>query len=468
MKKIFLLSFILFFVSCGELVDNVDKNPNALTADQIVPSSVLPGAQVSNILVQCGHLMRISGLYSGQFVAYQSLYLNIYSYNLTAEESISTWERAYVNSLPNLRFIQQEASDDKLLSGIAKILEANLMGTIASYHGNIPYAQAASAEFPDPVFDSQVAVFNSLIQLLDSGISDLNSGGSRSLSEDILFNGNASKWIAAANTLKARFYMYLRDYTSAYSAAQNGIKDANNDLLYRPTGEPGVAGTKNTFWEIINGSRAGDMGSRLSFMESLLEPGTAESRNHAKTDETARANYYRISDNSASANLGAVNENEPMPIITYRENQMILAEAGFRTQGAATGLQHLNEFRTYLSSGGWINSNFSGDPSTYEAFALDDFAPGGLENPDNIDQNRALLREIIEEKYVSGYMSFIPFDDIRRWRKGDSDIAPAVPLNTPTAAIAPERLPYSSNELTSNDNAPNPEPGIFTKTEVNQ
>jgi hypothetical protein len=468
MKKILLFFLIIIFMGCEELVDGVDKNPNALTADQIVASSVLPGAQVANVLVQCGHLMRISGLYSGQFAAYQSLYLNIYSYNLTAEESISTWERAYVNALPQLRFIQDQAAGDGLLTGIAKVLEANLMGTVASYHGNVPYSQAVNNEFPDPVFDSQVSIFNSLIQLLDSGIADLNSGGSRSLGEDIYFGGDAEKWIAAANTLKARFYMYLRNYSSAYSAAQNGISDPADDLLYRPTGEDGVAGTKNTFWEIVNGSRAGDMGSRNAFMESLLDPNNADSRNHAKTDETARANYYTISDNSASANLGVINENEPMPIITFRENHLILAEAGFRSQGASVGLQRLNEFRCYLSNGGWINSNFSGDPLRYEAFVIEDFAAGGIENPDNIDRDRALLREILEEKYVSGYMSFLPFDDIRRWRKGDSDIAPAVPRNTPTASALPERLPYSSNELTSNANAPNPEPGIFAKTEVNQ
>ncbi len=468
MKKIFLFFIIVIFMGCEDLVDEVDTNPNSLTADQIVPSSVLPGAQVANILVQCGHLMRISGLYSGQFVAYQSLYLNIYSYNLTAEESISTWERAYVNSLPNLRFIQREAQGDGLLTGIAKVVEANLMGTIAAYHGDVPYSEAVDPDIDDPLFDSQVAIFNRLIQLLDDAIDDLNSGGARNLTDDIFFNGNAAQWIAAANTLKARFYMYLRNYSSAYSAAQNGIKDPANDLLYRPTGEDGVAGTKNTFWEILNGSRTGDMGSRLSFTTALIDPNNADSRNHAKTDETARANYYTIVDNSGSANRGVVEENESMPIITYRENQMILAEAGFRAQGGATGLLHLNEFRVYLNNGGWINDNFIGDPKKYDPFVLEDFAPGGIENPDNIAQERALLREIIEEKYVSGYMSFLPFDDIRRWRKSDSDIAPNIPLNTPTAAAPPERLPYSSNELTSNANAPNPEPGIFAKTEINQ
>ena len=32
----------------------------------------------------------------------------------------------------------------------------------------------------------------------------------------------------------------------------------------------------------------------------------------------------------------------------------------------------------------------------------------------------------------------------------------------------PERMPYAQNELNSNSNAPDEDPGIFTKTSVNQ
>ncbi len=32
----------------------------------------------------------------------------------------------------------------------------------------------------------------------------------------------------------------------------------------------------------------------------------------------------------------------------------------------------------------------------------------------------------------------------------------------------PERMPYAQSELNSNENAPDEDPGIFVKTEVNQ
>jgi len=90
-----------------------------------------------------------------------------------------------------------------------------------------------------------------------------------------------------------------------------------------------------------------------------------------------------------------------------------------------------------------------------------------MENTDNIDQETALLREIIEERYVSGFGSYIPFNDARRLRVSDPELVVPFPFNVQTATNHPERLPYSANEINTNDNAPN-EPGIFAKTEVNQ
>ena len=44
---------------------------------------------------------------------------------------------------------------------------------------------------------------------------------------------------------------------------------------------------------------------------------------------------------------------------------------------------------------------------------------------------------------------------------------PFVLVNGPNPPY-PERMPYATNELNSNENAPAEDPGIFTKTEVNR
>ncbi len=84
-----------------------------------------------------------------------------------------------------------------------------------------------------------------------------------------------------------------------------------------------------------------------------------------------------------------------------------------------------------------------------------------------IPTNRALLREIIEERYVSGFTQLMPFDDLRRLGSKETDIAVLPPFNNPNATKYPQRFVISQTELNANVNAPI-DPGIFAETEVNR
>ena len=464
-----IICLALLLGSCEGLVEGINDNPNKITADEIEAQLFLTGAQLSNIQAQLGHLNRVSGMWSGQLTGFASLYSNIYGYDISTAESVGTWSAVYIGTVTNLRHIRNVVPDNKLLVGIAKIIEAHAVGTAASIFGDVPYSEINNSDIANPAFDSQVDVFNDLILLLDGAITDLATEGGRTLGEDIYYNGNATAWIEAANTLKARYYLQMKDYNNAYSSAQGGISSAANSMQYFPTGDPSVAADdKNLFWTILEGARAGDIGTGNSFLMQSLDPGNGTSRNHAKTDETARFNYYTIDEGSGGANTGIVSALEPQRMVTYEENQLILAEAGARTVDFATGLGHLNTFRQFLDGGGSLNSNFSSDPYTYADFVTTDFDALGIENLDGINPDRALLREIIEERYVSGFGTYMPFNDARRLRKDDSDIAVAIPFNNGTATAHPERLPYSDDELNANTSAPDEDPGIFVKTVVNQ
>jgi len=332
----------------------------------------------------------------------------------------------------------------------------------ANIHGDVPYSQVNS-EVEDPAFESQVAVLNAALSLLDEAIADLSGASSRSLSEDIYFNGDADKWKAAANTVKARIHMWMRDYPAAYAAAQQGISSTSGSMQHIPRGDAAVNdGDKNLFYEPIAGSRAGDIGSRDSYLLGLLE-----SRANDKTDETARLGYYTIQESTASANLGFANQFEPQDIVAFQENHLILAEAGARSVSFERGLQHLNEYRAFMNDGGDVNDNFQDMAHVYMPYEAADFEAGGIENTGE-SAERALLKEIVEERYVSGFGTFMPFDDARRLRKSDPDLVVPFPLNTSAASAYPERFPYSDDELNTNGNAPSNDPGIFTKTEVNQ
>jgi hypothetical protein len=453
--------------SCTGLVEDVNLNPNNIAVDEVAPSSFLTGILLANSSAHVGHVSRISGLWSGQLVGYTSLYSNIYGYNISTAESDGTWSRVYIAIIPNARHIQAKAPNDKLLQGITKTVEAMAVSTAASLFGDVPYTQVNS-EVEDPAFEGQVSVLNACLALLDNAISDLSAASSRELTEDIYFNGDADKWKAAANTAKARIHMWMRDYNAAYAAAQQGIAAPSGNLQHIPRGDAAVnTGDKNLFFEPLSGSRAGDIGSKDSYLLRILDASSDDYRGNAKTDEAARLAYYTINESTASANLGFANQFEPQDILSYQENQLILAEAGARTSGFAKGLEHLNEFRVYLNNGGDVNANFQDMPHVYMPYEAADFEAGGIENAAGISADKALLKEIIEERYVSGFGMYMPFDDARRLRKSDADLVVPFPLNTSAASNYPERFPYSDDELNTNENAPANDPGIFVKTEVN-
>ena len=471
MKNIFsliLVGSMLMLTSC-EIPTDLNDNPNEITLQDADAILFLNGAQLANIMVQNSHLNRISGMFSGQLVGYTSLYSNIYGYSLSTVESNDEWNGCYTGVLTNVRHIREIVPDDKLLVGIAKVLEAHAVGTLAILMGDVPYSEVAS-EVEDPVFDSQVSVLDALTSLLDDAISDLGSTSGRPEDYDIYYNGDKDKWLAAAYTLKARYALIQSDYTSALTAANMGISSSADDMNFIPRGDAEISeGDKNLFNAILSGSRTGDIGNNGSYLLELLNDSTANYRGNDKTNETARHNYYKIDETSGEGNLGVIERFEPMPMVTYFENQMIKAEAAARTTGFSSGLSHLNDYRAWLTSGGRLNATFNDSASIlYEAYVDADFASGGMENPDGISAETALLREIIQERYVSGFGTYMPFNDHRRLRgDGETDLIPPFPLNTTAATDHVERIPYAQDELSSNSTMDN-DPGLYVKTEVNQ
>ena len=463
--SLILIASMLMLASC-EIPTDLNDNPNEITLQDVDPSLFLNGAQLANIMVQNSHLNRITGMFSGQLIGYTSLYSNIYGYSLSTVESNDEWNGCYTGVLTNVRHIVEAVPDDKLLVGIAKVIEAHAVGTLAILMGDVPYSEAVNDAVEDPVFDYQLEVLAAVTTLLDGAISDLGSASSRPESYDIYYDGDKDKWLAAAYTLKARYALIQSNYSAALTAANMGISSSADDMNFIPRGDAAVSeGDKNLFNAILSGSRTGDLGNNGSYLLELLNDTTSAYRGNAKTNETARHNYYKIDETSGEGNLGVIERFEPMPMVTYSENQLIKAEAAART--GADGLGHLNDYRAWLASGGRLNATFNSDTTIqYDAYVSADFASGGMENSDGVSAETALLREIIEERYVSGFGTYMPFNDHRRLRgDGETDLIVPFPLN-PGGSAHVERVPYAQDELTSNSNMTE-DPGLYAKTKVN-
>ncbi|RIA08334.1 SusD/RagB-like outer membrane lipoprotein [Flavobacteriaceae bacterium MAR_2010_72] len=451
---------LLTFIGCDQYLD-INEDPNVAT--DVPAELLLKGMELADVQIQSGHLMRISQFWTGQMRGIANLYSRINDYIISPEESNDIWAFMY-HGIMTQNDIIQENSEDQLVKGIANVLEAHAIGSMASMFGDVPYSQVGSNDVP---FDGQVQVIQAAQSLLDEAILQLGTvPATRRFSGDIFLNGNPTSWIQVAHTLKARYYLMTRQYPEAYSSAQAGISSAANSMRYAKAYSAYGTTNENSslYFLILTGSRAGDLTSTGSFTQNLLNPANMSSRNNLKTNESRRRDYLTLDQSGINANrLSAANAT--MPLVTYEENLLILAETGFRTSGFNEGLTRLNALRAYLRTSG----AFAGDaglPKLYDDYLAIDFASGGIENSDGIDSNRALLREIIEEKYISTFGTLVTFDDVRRIRATDNDISLPIPLNA--GSQYPERMPISQDEIDGNPSAPSPIPGIFTKTPINQ
>ena len=131
-----------------------------------------------------------------------------------------------------------------------------------------------------------------------------------------------------------------------------------------------------------------------------------------------------------------------MPIATYYENELILAEAKLGSDDSgARG--HLNNVRTVLAA--QYGSNPTGFPASSSTGA-------------------ALKKEVLEEKYITLIGELVAYHDLRRTRNFI-----AVPNKLNPASILPNGFPqrflYPQNEVDTNiENIPSPLPTFFETT----
>ena len=76
-----------------------------------------------------------------------------------------------------------------------------------------------------------------------------------------------------------------------------------------------------------------------------------------------------------------------------------------------------------------------------------------------------ILREIIEERYITLFAQIEVFNDTRRTQ---DEITVRIPVVPNVGSILPQRMLIGDSEITSNNNTPNPIPDFFERTSVNQ
>jgi hypothetical protein len=371
--------------------------------------------------------------------------------------------------------------NNKLMVGIAQVMQAHTFGTLTALFGDIPFSEAVDPEMhPAPKYDEQTTVYAGVQKLLDSAIVNLSSGvGVSPGAKDIFYGGDATKWKKAAYTLKARYYLHTKEYTKAITAAGQGITSASDNMM-APHG-PSYNVDFNLYYSFGVYDRDSYMSAEEAYAPKLLDPQSSKYRGNSKTDEEARAKYLYylgggllyggnelnvqcafdgwVDDSNKDGFFGGVT---PFPLITYQENQLILAEAHIRNNDFTSSLNALNNFRSYMNDGGYLGSFYRTEYDLkYEDYEDADFETDGEENNGDT-KNEALLKEIVEERYITLIGQLEQFNDLRR-TKNLIGLAPV------SGTQLPQRFFYPQTEINTNDYTPKLQPGdLFTVTTVNR
>jgi hypothetical protein len=478
MKNIYIKSISLCIAlttlfSCTDYVSDSNVDPDEITGSDA--RNLFQGILLADQFFHTSSNVRDVMIWMNQANGENRQYLALNDWNLsTASTFDDAWSIAYVNCLTNAKFTRANAEKEEnfKLAGAASIIEAHCMGTVTSMWGDVPYSDFDyTGVNKTPKFDKQSDVYNSLQVLLDQAIVNLNKVGKIPADKDLFYAGNAAKWLKLAHSLKAKYFLHTKQYANARAEALLGISDASGDMKAVFGNSNGQS--FNPYYDFLVDERD-DYMSGNGYAGTLLDPTATAYRGNAKTDESARFAFTYFTDyfspyglNVSGTDYGGTQakfgSDSSMPLVTYGETLLIIAEVDARTSFAA-GLSSYNDYRAVLNTGysiGMNNDGYDAETFSYDAYDAADFAQGGMENATTTETDQqALLREIFEERYIYFMGTYECLNDFAR-----SNNTAKIQLK-PGKAGTPQRLLYSQNEINANPNTPSPIPSVVTKTPV--
>jgi hypothetical protein len=445
------LSLALAAGACNDYLQGpgLTENPNSAT---------LATAQQQLIAVQANMFARLEGqiarnasIYTQQLIGSNNQQLTYATQYDIREGDIGQNFTGFFTGggLIAMRNIQAFGqAEDQFMLGVGKVWEGFSFGVATSVWGDLPYREAASPDILTPKLDPQQQIYADVQTRLDEGIAALQGAPATGNCEvsDVIYCASTitralqiSRWIAAANTMKARFYLHLVErngnaaYTLALAAAQKGILEAPGSAINAMDGQgPGdfrsfhgsTLDVDGNIWAEFLTARGGDVGAGHVLVQLLKDRNDPRLQRYFTTNNAANTFIGLDQNNNPVGGSGASVVNIPIrraltfrqPIVTWAENQLIMAEANFRLGNTAAALTNVNAVRTAVGLAALGSVTF---------------------------------QDIMLEKYIVQYQNIDNWNDYKR------TCIPQL-ARYQTATEIPGRLPYGSAERTANPNLPLP------------
>jgi hypothetical protein len=438
MKKITISIFLIVFLfsACEKWIDpaiNIDPN----NPKDVAMAQLIAPIEADLAYIVGGELARWDCEWMQQIAGLQSQSADEDIYNITESAVTEAWSwNLYAPGMIDTKILMDKAitTNSPHYGGVAKILMAYQLGVTTDMWGDIPYSEAlkgASYDFK-PKFDSQQDIYNTIFTLLNEAITDL--GSSTSLFnpdvEDLIYQGDISKWMKTAYALKARYSLHLakRNGTTAYAnalaAVTNSYTSSDDDFKF-------VFGSAYNNANPIYKSeqeRPGYYSASATYMNMLNA--TGDPRKPIYFDGNVGSKPGEPNANAAAIGSAYASSESPVYLISYAEVKFIEAEARFKLNPAdPLAVTACNE----------------GIKSSLEREGV--FGDGTWYNANKLTSGTITLQKIMNHKYLSAFLQIETWTD---WRRTGFPVL-ALATGAVTAEI-PRRLPYPDDERLYNGN----------------
>jgi hypothetical protein len=434
---------LLLVIACADFSCSKDKftsaNVNPNSPSSVVPANILPVVETSLAYAQGGDLARYASLFTQQDVGFSRQAAAYYSYVLTSADFDTPWGNMYTSVMGNNKDLMQKSDVGgyNRYSGIARILMAYSLQVMVDMWGDVPYSQALSGDAnTHPKYDDDKALYDTIGKLADAGIallSNANAGGQKPGADDIIYGGNAAKWIKFGHAIKARLFIHQSKNNAAMAAS--ALTEANLSFTSIADNAEFIFGTAETFGNPIyqfNSQRAdidyGD-GTLVHQLTTLHDP-----RLGVMADPT----YSDVNGVGIGSFYGDINGH--VELITYDEILFLKAEAVLRSTG------NISQAQQYYRDAITANMRKLGIASS----DIDAYLTANGTLPANV--NNAIAQVSLQE-WIALYQNPEAWT---LWRRTGS------PALTPIGTLGiPRRLLYPTSEYSLNG-ANTPQGTLYT------
>ena len=231
-KFIVSLSILLVIGACHDL-DELNINPNGPAPEVADLNLLLPTVitELGKTVVSLGFGDIAGVMQHTQKTGWSSGH-NDYDWNNLSK----SWS-GYYGILRNVDEFYKKAvaGNFEFHQGAGLVLKAYTYGLITDLWGDAPYSQSGKAEedaqYFKPAFDTQRDIYLGILADLETANTLLSKSNSEyqniDATQDVLYQGDVSKWRKFANSLALRYYMRLQAKESGI--AQEGIQRIASD-----------------------------------------------------------------------------------------------------------------------------------------------------------------------------------------------------------------------------------------------